>query len=236
MNPAFSATPRTIKPPLVFEKADTVSTTLFGSPPTVYHLGEKLAALQRVALTLQEAPPGGTADQLAMSRSDLLSVVGQTLPELNLDGTHAKPLLDEIVDRSQLLIPRSVATITGAWPLGPEWLAWLSLAIFAVSLILHLVLRQKEIGDSIYVLLGQSSLYLFACSLCAYGVVLAVITIIQWIGGANFFAVWLIMGGVTAMVDEWKVSVNANVLRRCLDADRQVRLGRRSVIAGSQAS
>lgn len=40
-----------------------------------------------------------------MSRSDLLSAVGQTLPELNLDGTHAKPLLDEIVDRSQLLIP-----------------------------------------------------------------------------------------------------------------------------------
>ncbi|MGH3697083.1 MAG: NACHT domain-containing protein [Pseudonocardiaceae bacterium] len=72
---------------------------------SVYGVGEKLAALQRIALALQEAPPNGSEDRLAMSRRDLLSAVGQALPELKLDGTHAKPLLDEIVDRSQLLIP-----------------------------------------------------------------------------------------------------------------------------------
>lgn len=76
-----------------------------GKSLAFYHVGEKLAALQQIALALQEAPPGGTVDRLAMSRSDLLSTVGMTLPELNLEGTHAKPLLDEIVDRSQLLVP-----------------------------------------------------------------------------------------------------------------------------------
>jgi len=76
-----------------------------GKSLSVYHVGEKLAPLQRIALALQEAPLDETVDRLAMSRSDLLSAIGRILPELNLDSTHAKPLLDEIVDRSQLLVP-----------------------------------------------------------------------------------------------------------------------------------
>lgn len=76
-----------------------------GKSLTVYHVGEKLAALQRVALALQETPPDEAADRLTMSRRGLLAAIGQTLPELNLEGSHAKPLLDEIVDRSQLLVP-----------------------------------------------------------------------------------------------------------------------------------
>ncbi|MCA1677210.1 MAG: hypothetical protein LC799_35220, partial [Actinobacteria bacterium] len=76
-----------------------------GKSLTAYDVSEKLAVLQRVALALQVTSPGEPVDRLAISRSELLSVIGHTLPELTLDGTHAKPLLDEIVNRSQLLVP-----------------------------------------------------------------------------------------------------------------------------------
>ncbi|HEU0089540.1 MAG TPA: hypothetical protein VFQ77_18170 [Pseudonocardiaceae bacterium] len=108
----FAKTGRTLPSSLV-EFYDTAIAHLLGrdidlgrgKSLTTYDVSEKLAALQRVALALQETPTSEPADRLAMSRSDLLRVIGQTLPELKRDDTHAKPLLDEIVDRSQLLVP-----------------------------------------------------------------------------------------------------------------------------------
>ena len=70
---------------------------------SVYDSGDKKAVLQRVALALQEAPIE-QADRKSISRPELIEVVKGLLPDLNLDPQHATLLIDEIVDRSQLLI------------------------------------------------------------------------------------------------------------------------------------
>ena len=70
---------------------------------SLYEPPDKLAVLQRVALTLQEAEPG-VSDRLSISRSRLYQVTRGLLPDLNLGEEHVKPLVDEIVERSQLLV------------------------------------------------------------------------------------------------------------------------------------
>ncbi|MGH3697082.1 MAG: hypothetical protein ACRDRX_24395 [Pseudonocardiaceae bacterium] len=61
-------------------------------------------------------------------------------------------------------------------------------------------------------------------------------TITQWFGWCTLIVVWL-MGMVSFVVaDDWETWVDFNSLRHCLNADRQVRLGRRSVIASPQVS
>ncbi|HEX6345408.1 NACHT domain-containing protein [Umezawaea sp.] len=70
---------------------------------TVYEVGEKLAVLQKVALTSMEST-GTSVDRLTISRMTLETTTKALLPDLNLDDSHIKPLLDEIVDRSQLLV------------------------------------------------------------------------------------------------------------------------------------
>jgi predicted NACHT family NTPase len=70
---------------------------------TVYEVVEKLAVLQRVALVTME----GTAevdDRLTITKKLLETTTRELLPDLNLDQVHIKPLLDEIIDRSQLLV------------------------------------------------------------------------------------------------------------------------------------
>lgn len=70
---------------------------------STYEVSDKLAAVQRIALTLQDGTDD-TDDRLAITRAWAISVIRNVLPDINLDDTHAIPLLDEIVDRSQLLI------------------------------------------------------------------------------------------------------------------------------------
>ncbi|UOX86371.1 NACHT domain-containing protein [Amycolatopsis sp. FBCC-B4732] len=70
---------------------------------TVYEVGEKLAVLQRVALVTMESTTE-VDDRLTVTKKLLDTTTRELLPDLNLDQAHIKPLLDEIVDRSQLLV------------------------------------------------------------------------------------------------------------------------------------
>ncbi|MEV4055769.1 NACHT domain-containing protein [Amycolatopsis sp. NPDC049688] len=70
---------------------------------TVYEVGEKLAVLQRVALVTMQTTTE-VDDRLTITKKLLENTTRQLLPDLNLDQTHIKPLLDEIIDRSQLLV------------------------------------------------------------------------------------------------------------------------------------
>ncbi|MBM7775170.1 hypothetical protein JOD54_005374 [Actinokineospora baliensis] len=72
-----------------------------GRARSVYQAGEKLAVLQQVALRSMESTGD---DRLTLSRRALESTTKDLLPDLNLDQTHVKDLLDEIIDRSQLLV------------------------------------------------------------------------------------------------------------------------------------
>ncbi|MFF6852338.1 NACHT domain-containing protein [Streptomyces antimycoticus] len=69
-----------------------------------YHANRKLLVLQRIALTMHEAPTERD-DRLAISGTNLESVVRALLPDFDLDAEHLLPLRDEIVERSQLLRP-----------------------------------------------------------------------------------------------------------------------------------
>ncbi len=71
---------------------------------SVYETGEKLPVLQRIALTLQQSATG-IDDRKEISYTSALAITQSVLRDINLDQPHAKPLLMEIVDRSQLLIP-----------------------------------------------------------------------------------------------------------------------------------
>ncbi|HXL87529.1 MAG TPA: NACHT domain-containing protein [Streptosporangiaceae bacterium] len=70
---------------------------------STYEVSDKLAAAQRIAVTLQEGT-NDTDDPLTITRAHAISVVRNVLPDINLDDSNAIPLLDEIVNRSQLLI------------------------------------------------------------------------------------------------------------------------------------
>ncbi|WP_191250896.1 NACHT domain-containing protein [Amycolatopsis oliviviridis] len=70
---------------------------------TVYEVGEKLAVLQRVALVAMESG-SELDDRLNITKKLLESTTRKLLPDLNLDHTHIRSLLDEIIDRSQLLV------------------------------------------------------------------------------------------------------------------------------------
>jgi hypothetical protein len=74
---------------------------LMGRPTnSVYKPADKLSVLQRVALELEESMDG---DRLAITRTRLVQITCEILPDLNLGAEHADKLLDEIIDRSQLL-------------------------------------------------------------------------------------------------------------------------------------
>jgi energy-coupling factor transporter ATP-binding protein EcfA2 len=71
---------------------------------STYDVGDKLAALQRIALAMQENAVSDTADRREISQVAAIAASRSVLPDLNLDDSKAKPLFMEIVDRSQLLI------------------------------------------------------------------------------------------------------------------------------------
>ncbi|WP_229070825.1 NACHT domain-containing NTPase [Actinoplanes sp. DH11] len=70
---------------------------------SVYDWQEKLAVLQRIALTLQDTP-ANHPDRRSIDRNELVAITKQILPDLNLGPDHAQKLIDEIDERSQLLV------------------------------------------------------------------------------------------------------------------------------------
>lgn len=69
-----------------------------------YHANRKLLILQKIALTMHEAPTQRD-DRLAILGGRLESVIRDLLPDFDLGTDHLIPLRDEIVERSQLLRP-----------------------------------------------------------------------------------------------------------------------------------
>jgi hypothetical protein len=74
-----------------------------GPPLTKFSAAQKLAVLQHTALALQETP-AGFEDQMTVPLGRLRSLVGQALPDLNIGPEQAGALLQEIIERSQLLV------------------------------------------------------------------------------------------------------------------------------------
>lgn len=70
----------------------------------LYHANRKLLTLERIALTLQETR-STRADRMEISREQLDIIIKELLPGFNFGTEHIDPLLDEIVMRSQLLLP-----------------------------------------------------------------------------------------------------------------------------------
>ncbi|MBB2946927.1 energy-coupling factor transporter ATP-binding protein EcfA2 [Actinoplanes lutulentus] len=70
---------------------------------SVYDWQEKLAVLQKIALTLQETPTT-RPDRRSIDGAELIAITKRILPDLNLGPEHAKLLIDEIDQRSQLLV------------------------------------------------------------------------------------------------------------------------------------
>lgn len=69
-----------------------------------YHGNRKLLILQRIALGMHEAP-AEREDRLAISGASVESIIRALLPDFDLGNDHVLPLMEEIVDRSQLLRP-----------------------------------------------------------------------------------------------------------------------------------
>ncbi|HUN31865.1 MAG TPA: NACHT domain-containing protein [Trebonia sp.] len=71
---------------------------------SAYDAGDKMAALQRIAATMQDSAAGGLGDRKEITQVEAIAATRSVLPDLNLDEGNAKPLFLEIVDRSQLMI------------------------------------------------------------------------------------------------------------------------------------
>ncbi|MFD9734206.1 NACHT domain-containing protein [Umezawaea sp. NPDC059074] len=69
---------------------------------TVYEVAEKFSVLQRMALTTMES--NSEVDRLTISWGALTKTAENLLADLNMDAARIKSLLEEIVDRSQLLV------------------------------------------------------------------------------------------------------------------------------------
>ncbi|WP_169792559.1 MULTISPECIES: NACHT domain-containing protein [Actinoplanes] len=70
---------------------------------SVYDWQDKLAVLQRIALTLQDTP-ATQPDRRSIDGAQLVAITKQILPDLNMGPEHARPLINEIDQRSQLLV------------------------------------------------------------------------------------------------------------------------------------
>ncbi|MEU5362461.1 NACHT domain-containing protein [Streptomyces sp. NPDC005925] len=69
-----------------------------------YHGNRKLLVLQRIARAMHEAP-AEREDRLSISGASVESIIRAMLPDFDLENHHVVPLMDEIVDRSQVLRP-----------------------------------------------------------------------------------------------------------------------------------
>lgn len=68
-----------------------------------YKAGHKTMALRSIALRAQGAVAPGT-DRRTVSEDELLATITRVLARFNLEAAHAAPMLEEIVDRSGLLV------------------------------------------------------------------------------------------------------------------------------------
>ncbi|WP_223201456.1 MULTISPECIES: NACHT domain-containing protein [unclassified Micromonospora] len=80
-----------------------------------YKAGPKLLALRRIALHTQGADRPGS-DGRTLSETDALQLMKALLTELNMEPMHARPMFEEIVDRSELLIPLDGARLRYEFP------------------------------------------------------------------------------------------------------------------------
>jgi hypothetical protein len=71
---------------------------------SAFEVRDKLPVLQRIALDLQEQADADEARRV-VADARAIAVTRTVLPDVNLDEAQARPLLDEIIDRSQLLVP-----------------------------------------------------------------------------------------------------------------------------------
>jgi hypothetical protein len=69
-----------------------------------YKAAYKRLVLQGLALYYQERADTQNQDRRSVALTDVLAETKKVLPSLNLEATHAQPILDEIVERSGLLI------------------------------------------------------------------------------------------------------------------------------------
>jgi len=69
-----------------------------------YKAAYKRLVLQGLALYYQERAGTQSQDRRSAALTDVLAETKKMLPSLNLEATHAQPILDEIVERSGLLI------------------------------------------------------------------------------------------------------------------------------------
>ncbi|MGV9554724.1 NACHT domain-containing protein [Streptomyces sp. NPDC003522] len=72
-----------------------------------YHGNRKLLILQRIALSMHEDSTA-SEDRLAISGANVEAIIRALLPDFDLENDHVVPLMDEIVDRSQLLRPLDI--------------------------------------------------------------------------------------------------------------------------------
>jgi hypothetical protein len=74
-----------------------------GDALSLFEGADKRVALQRIALTLQETPLE-QADRRSIERRQLIGIVKDLAPDLNLREDQVAPLIKEIIERSQLIV------------------------------------------------------------------------------------------------------------------------------------
>ncbi|MEU2704615.1 NACHT domain-containing protein [Micromonospora aurantiaca (nom. illeg.)] len=80
-----------------------------------YRAGHKLLLLRRIALHVQGADDPHS-DGRTISEPGALKLAKALLAELNMEAPHARPMFDEIVERSELLIPVDGARLQYEFP------------------------------------------------------------------------------------------------------------------------
>ena len=77
---------------------------LGGEPLIKYRPNEKYAVLKRLAFALQDISSRGDRDRTTITDIDAMTAVNSALADVNLNPANARPILEEIIERSQLLV------------------------------------------------------------------------------------------------------------------------------------
>ena len=98
-----------------YQKATTLLLELWHQEHNRYRMREKHTVLQHLALRFQDSKRRHDRDRRSMDFQTVLAEVKQVLPKVDLDPSKdAKPLLDEIVERSGLRWPSTGANDTSS--------------------------------------------------------------------------------------------------------------------------
>jgi hypothetical protein len=87
-----------------YRKASDVLLDIWHHEHNQFKGAEKRLVLQHLALFIQDKVGRDKQDRLSVDRIDLLKQLAEVLPSLNLRPEHAVPLLDEIIERSGLVL------------------------------------------------------------------------------------------------------------------------------------